>query len=340
MSDERDVSPSGPGNIKLSPKIIITVVVVIIAIFLVVNSVYVVDQTERGVVLLMGKYNRTAQPGLHFKIPFLEKNYNVPTQKIRTETFGYRSEQPGVQSTYSSQDFPEESIMLTGDLNIVDVEWVIQYRINEPRKWLFNVAANNRKKTIRDISQSVINRLVGDRAILDIMGSERPSIEVEGKKSMNTILDSYGLGVEIQQVKLQDIVPPKGEVQDAFEDVNKAIQDMNRFINEGRKEYNNAIAEARGQKDQIIQEAEGYAQQRINNAQGDVARFLSVLTEYKQAPDVTETRLYIEMMEDIFEDTEGTNLIAKDLENFLPLKSLQGGTASGTVTAPQSGGSQ
>jgi membrane protease subunit HflK len=226
-----------------------------------------------------------------------------------------------VDTVYSNADFPEESIMLTGDLNIIDIEWIIQYRISDPQAWLFNV--QDQYQTIRDISQSVINQLVGDRAILDVIGSERSNIETRAQELMQAKYDQYKLGITVTTVKLQNTVPPRGEVQDAFEDVNKAIQDMNRLINEGKEAYNQEIPKARGQAQQLIQEAQGYAAERVNRASGDASRFLAVVNEYRKSPDITRQRLYIEMIEESFADMENTDLIDRNLENFLPLKSLQ-----------------
>lgn len=327
---ERDVSPPGlPFSIK--PKYIVTVVIIVVVIAMVMSSFFIVDQTEQAVVLRFGKVNRIVGPGLQFKAPLgIEKNYNVPTQQIQKMEFGFRTQQAGINTAYSGADFPEESIMLTGDLNIVDVEWIIQYRISEPINWLFNVEF--RQQTIRDISQSVINQLVGDRAILDVIGSARADIEQQGQDMMQNLFDQYGLGITVTTVKLRNIVPPMGEVQDAFEDVNKAVQDMNRFINEGKEQYNQQIPKARGQAQQLIQEAQGYAAERVNNAQGDVARFVSVLDRYEESPNVTRTRLYIETIEELFSNDEGTDLIDRGLENFIPFKGLpaQGSAQGGT----------
>jgi len=318
---EFDVTPKSSRSFTMKPKIFVIAVIVIIAIIIISSSFYVVDQTEEAVLLLFGKFNRISGPGLHLKLPWIEKNYNVPTQVIQNMSFGFRTERPGINTVYSRGDYPEESIMLTGDLNIVDVEWVVQYRIAEPRAWLFNV--EYKTKTIRDISQSVINQLVGDRAILDVIGSERSNIEAQGLQIMNDKFSSYNMGIRVTAVKLRNIVPPEGSVQDAFEDVNKAIQDMNRLINEGKEEYNKQIPKAQGQAAQIVQEAEGYATERVNEARGDVARFRSVYDEYKGNQNVTKTRLYIEMIEAVFGTDENTDLIDKNLENFIPLKSLQ-----------------
>ncbi len=324
---ERNVTPPRM-PFSITPRTILIVVIVAVAVMVVMGSFFVVDQTEEAVVLRFGKYNRIAEAGLHFKLPFnIEKNYNVPTQVIQNMTFGFRTEKPGITTVYSNKDFPQESIMLTGDLNIVDVEWIIQYRISDAKAWLFNI--ENHSKTIRDISQSVINQLVGDRGILDVLGPERNAIEVQGQELMNEIFNSYNFGIRVTTVKLQNVVPPKGTVQDAFEDVNKSIQDMNRLINEGKEAYNKEIPKARGEAEQMIQIARGYATERVNKARGDVARFDSVLAEYRRAPNTTRTRLYYEMIEDIFKNEKNVELIDKNLRNFLPLKNLtgdQGGT--------------
>jgi membrane protease subunit HflK len=307
---------------KFTPKRIGLIVLGLFVIIAAFSSVYMVDQKEEAVVLLLGKYNRITGPGLQFKLPFgIEKNFNVPTQRVLKEEFGYRTERPGVTTVYSAREYPEESLMLTGDLNIVDVQWVIQYRIVNARYWLFNV--ENQQKTIRDISQSVVNLLVGDRTIFDVIGNERSTIEQKGQDMMNELFDLYKLGVRVTTVKLQDIVPPAGSVQDAFEDVNKAIQDRSRLINEGKEAYNNAIPRARGEAQKVIQEAEGYAAEKVNQAKGDIARFLAVYNEYRKNPQITRTRLYYEMFEDILQNIEGTDLIDKKLSNFIPFKSLQ-----------------
>lgn len=306
---------------KLKPKTIVIIIVVLLIVIAAFSSFYMVDQKEQAVVLLFGKFNRITEPGLHFKLPFgIEKNFNVPTQRILKEEFGFRTEEAGITTRYSSRDYSEESIMLTGDLNIVDVQWIIQYQIVEPMNWLFKV--ENQRKTIRDISQSVCNLLIGDRTIFDVIGSERTNIEQKGREMMNEFYKLYELGVRVTTVRLQDIVPPKGAVQDAFEDVNKSIQDLNRLINEGKEAYNNAIPKARGQAKQTIQAAQGYAAQKVNKAKGDIARFLAVYGEYRKNPKITRTRLYYEMIEEIFKETQNTDLIDKNLKNFIPFKSL------------------
>jgi modulator of FtsH protease HflK len=319
-------------SLRLTPALIWIGVAVVLGLILLFSSFFMVDQKEESVVLNFGKFSRMVGPGLHFKIPFgVEKNYNVPTRRILKEEFGFRTLESGIVSSYSNQDYSSESIMLTGDLNIVDVEWIIQYQITDARAWLFGV--QDPHKTIRDISQSVINMLVGDRTIFDVIGAERANIEIQGQQLMNDLYKSYGLGVRVTTVKLQNIVPPKGSVQDAFEDVNKAIQDRSRLINEGKEAYNQAIPKASGEAEQTIQEAQGYATARVNQAKGDVARFLAVMGEYHQAPDVVRTRLYYEMYDQVFGGDSTTDIIDKNLKNFLPLKSMGGG-GGGAPAAP------
>ncbi|MBP3416600.1 MAG: FtsH protease activity modulator HflK [Spirochaetaceae bacterium] len=309
---------------KLTPTFVITILVVLVAITAALSSFFVVDATEQAVVTRLGKYSRTVGAGLQFKLPFgLDRNYNVPSNVVQTEQFGFKTiSTAGIQGGIYENNITEESRMLTGDLNIVDVEWIIQYKIVDPAAWLFNV--KDRTKTIRDISQSVLNMLVGDRAILDVMGSERSAIESQAQILMNENFNQLGLGIDVLTVKLQNIVPPAG-VQDAFEDVNKAIQDMNRFINEGKEAYNTEIPKAQGEADRQIQVAQGYAVERVNKALGDVARFNAVYEEYRKSPNVTRERLYIETMEEVFNSKENSTLIDGELDNVLPVKTLAGG---------------
>ncbi|MCL2792829.1 MAG: FtsH protease activity modulator HflK [Spirochaetaceae bacterium] len=310
-----------PPQIKLKPKTVLTFIVVLVIGIIGVSTFYMVDQTERAVVLRFGKFNRITEPGLHLKIPFgIERNFNVPTQVVQTMAFDFKPE--NLQRSRHAN--VRESLMLTGDLNIMNVEWIVQYRITDPRAWLFNVEA--RESTIWDISQSVINMLIGDRGIFDIMGRERDSIELHARELINLRFNNYALGVTVSQVRLQSIVPPAGAVWDAFEDVNRAQQDMNRLINEGMEAYNREIPRARGVAERIIHEAHGYAVARVNMAEGDAARFNSVLDEYRNNRAVTRTRLYIEMFEEVFGAQEGTDLIDRNLSNFIPFRNIQGGT--------------
>jgi len=308
-----------PKAVKIiNPGTLSALVIIIFALFFIATSFYIVNQAEEAVITRFGKYKETIGPGLHFKMPFgIDKTFLVNVKNVQTQQFGFRTISSGISSKYTED--MSISTMLTGDLNMVDVEWIIQYRIVDSFAWAFNV--NERTQTIRDVSQSVINMLVGDRAIMDIMGFERSAIEVIGAEFMNETFKSYGLGISVITVKLQNTDPPL-LVQEAFDDVNKAIQDRNRLINEGQQSYNELIPRTKGEADKLVQVAEGYAAERKNRAEGDVARFNSVYEEYRRSPDVTRQRLYYEMMEDVFRNGEKTVVIDRRFNNFLPMRDL------------------
>jgi membrane protease subunit HflK len=312
-----------PKTGKISPAVFGFIVLGIMLIILLATTVFIVDQAEEAVITRLGKFHAIRGPGLQAKLPFgIDRNYTVNVKAVQTAQFGFSTIKSGITSTYAAKT--KESTMLTGDLNIVDVEWIIQYRIVDSKAWVFNVM--EREKTISDVSRSVINMLVGDRAIMDIMSPERSAIEIAGAEIMNETFKSYGLGINVIAVKLQNIDPPAG-VQAAFDDVNKAIQDMNRLINEGQQVYNEEIPKAKGEAERLVSIAQGYKAERVNRANGDVARFNSVYEEYRRSPEVTRQRLYYEMIEEVFKDADGMTIIDRRLNNLLPLLNIgQGGT--------------
>lgn len=292
-----------------------------IIIFLLFSGIKIIPTTDNGIVTRFGKYNKVLMPGLNFVLPFVDKVHKVTVTKVQKEEFGFRTANSVSRSEWQNSILHESS-MLTGDLNIINVEWVVQYRITDPKAWLFNVEESERTKTIRDISKSVVNSLVGDRAIMDIIGSDRDSISILARDKMNEKYKQIGLGISVSSVQLQNVVPP-AEVQSAFEDVNIAIQDMNRLINEGKEAYNKEIPRVQGEAQRLIEEARGYASERINKASGDVARFNSVYAEYIKAPEITRRRLYLETLESVFSNRENLIIVDKNLKNFLPLKELK-----------------
>ncbi len=313
-----DQTENKPKKSKFGASTLIFAVIIVLVLALAGTTMFKVDDTEQAVITRFGKYYKTVGAGLHLKAPFgIDRSYNVPIKVVQTEQFGFQTIKAGQVNQYKN-GITKESTMLTGDLNIVDVEWSIQYRIVDPVAWLFNV--QERKQTIRDISQSVINTLVGDRAF-DTMESERSAIQTSALELMNENFKQLGLGINVILVQLQNIVPPEG-VQQAFDDVNKAIQDKNRFINEGKEVYNAEIPRAQGEANQQVLVAEGYASERINRAQGDVARFNAVYEEYRKSPKVTRERLYLEAMESVFSEQQNSTLIDSKLDNMLPIKNL------------------
>lgn len=318
MADE-EVKKAKRVRKSVGPAMLFWLIVLALAVVAGFSSVYVVDETENAVITRFGKYQQTVGSGLHVKLPFgIDKNYNVDIKTLRAEQFGFKTVKAGRNNEYKN-NIAEESEMLTGDLNIVDVEWVIQYKVVDPRQWLFNVY--EREQTIRDISRSVINTLVGDRAIFDVISADRSTIQNLAQEQMNENFKALGLGINVTTVQFQNVVPPV-EVQAAFEDVNKASQDMKRLINEGKEEYNKEIPKAQGEADRQIQVAEGYASERVNMAKGDVARFNAVYEEYKRAPKATKERIYLETMAEIFGGDTKPELIDSELENLVPVKNL------------------
>lgn len=299
----------------------ITVAVIIIAVLILLGtSVYIVDATEEAVITRFGRYLDTKGPGLQFKLPFgIDRHYLVNVTTFQTEEFGFRTLRGGGTPGHTRNE--AESNMLTGDLNIIDISWIIQYQVSNAREWTFNV--NERIPTIRDVSRSVINQLAGDRAIMNIMG-ERTVMQTEAAIMMNEIFRSYGLGITVRTVEFQNTTPPPGRVQEAFLAVNAAIQQRAQLINEGQQVYNEQIPRTKGEADRQILVAQGYATERVNMARGDIARFNSVLAEYQRAPEVTRQRLYYEMMEEVFANEQGTTLIDHNLRNFLPLMNMGG----------------
>ena len=317
MADETKVTRA---RRSVGPALLFWLIMLGIAVIAGFSSVYVVDETENAVITRFGKYTQTVGSGLHFKLPFgIDKNYNVDIKTLRAEQFGFKTIKAGRNNEYKN-NISEESEMLTGDLNIVDVEWVIQYKVTDPKQWLFNVY--EREQTIRDISRSVINTLVGDRAIFDVISQDRSTIQNLAQEQMNENFKRLGLGINVTTVQFQNVVPPV-EVQAAFEDVNKASQDMKRFINEGKEAYNAEIPRAQGEADRQIQVAEGYAAERVNMAKGDVALFNAVYEEYKRSPKATKERIYLETMAEIFGSDKKPELIDSELKNVLPIKNLQ-----------------
>ena len=318
MADET-IKPAKKRRL-IKPSFFIWMIILALAVVAGFSSFYIVDETENAVITRFGKYTTTVGSGLHIKLPFgIDKNYNVDISTVRAEQFGFKTVKAGRNNEYKNNIY-EESEMLTGDLNIVDVEWIIQYKVVDPYQWLFCVY--EKEQTIRDISRSVINTLVGDRAILAVMSSERSVIQDKAQEMMNEQYKTLGLGINVTTVQLQNVVPP-AEVQAAFEDVNKASQDMKRFRNEGKEAYNAEIPKAQGEADRQIQVAEGYATERVNMAKGDVARFNAVYEEYKRSPKVTKERIYLETMDEIFGSETKPTLIDSELENLVPVKNLK-----------------
>jgi len=288
----------------------------LIVFFGLYSSFFTINTDEFGVVLRLGKYNRVVNPGLNFKIPFgIESIYKVPVQRQLKEEFGFRTVRAGVRTRYSQSGFLDESLMLTGDLNIGEVEWIVQFRIKNPKLFLFHV--RNAIDTFRDMNEAIMREVVGDRTINEVLNIRR-EVELTVSNQLQELSDQYELGLNVQQIQLQDVTPPDA-VKPAFNEVNEAQKEKEKLINQAQAEFNRVIPRARGEAERMIEEAKGYALERVNNARGDVANFKAVFKEYQKAPEVTRQRLYLETMNGVLARV-GTKLITdQDAKGILPL---------------------
>lgn len=290
----------------------------LLAVWGVFSSFYTVQPSEEAVITRFGRYTRTAPPGLHFKGPFgIEQATKVKTKLVLQEEFGFRTTDDSRSvSDYSKDSFERESQMLTGDLNVADVEWIVQYQIADPQKFLFR--AQNPRQNIRDVSEAIMRRVVGDRTVNDVLTTGRVEIASEAQRLIQEVLDKYDLGIRVVTVKLQDVNPPE-VVKPSFNEVNAAKQEQEQAINMAEEAYNKVVPEARGKADETVSEAEGYASAVVNRAKGDGERFLMTLREYRLDPDVTRKRMYIETMEELFQRFNKLTIVDEKVKGVLPI---------------------
>ncbi|RKZ07144.1 FtsH protease activity modulator HflK [bacterium] len=290
---------------------------IIVIIVLLASGLYSVGADEVGVIQRFGKYVRQTQPGLHLKVPFgIETVKKVKVKKVFKEEFGFRTLKADIRTAYSTNRFPDESLMLTGDLNVADVEWIVQYKIKNPYNYLFKI--QDPVETLRAMSEAVMRRVVGDRSVTEVLTVGRIEIANEVQKGLQELLDNFQSGIQLVTVKLQDANPPDA-VKSAFNEVNRAKQDKEKMINEAWEDYNKRIPRAKGEAEQMIAEAQGYALKRVNRALGDVALFKEVYKEYRKAPDVTRRRLYLETMNDILPDIKNIYIVDEKQKALLPM---------------------
>lgn len=310
----------GEKEYYLSGRFIRNTVLLVLIVILIASGFYSVDADEVGVIMRFGKYVRQTSPGLHIKVPLgIETVSKVKVKKVFKEEFGFRTLQPGVRTRYSSKKFLDESLMLTGDLNVAEVEWIVQYQIKDPYDYLFKIA--DAEETLRAMSESVTRKVVGDRTVTGVLTMERIEIVKAIEADLQNVLDQFEAGIDIVTVKFQDVNPPE-PVRPAFNEVNSAKQDKSKMINQAWEDYNKRIPLALGEAEQLISEAEGYALNRVNRSEGDVALFNKVYQEYRKAPDVTRRRLYLETMNDILPRMEQIYIVDDDQKSILPLLDL------------------
>ena len=306
---------------KIPPKVVKGVLLGLAAVVLLWGSFYQVSPEEMGVILRFGKFVRSTEPGLHMKLPLgIERLTRVPVQRQLKQEFGFRTVRAGINSEYATTaETKGESVMLTGDLNVVDAEWIVQYKIKDPYLFLFKM--REAEATFRDMTEAVVRRVVGDSAVDEVITVGRTRIADEAKSLLQQLCDSYENGIEVNQLIFQDVNPPES-VKPSFNDVNEALQEKEKKINESWAEYNQVIPRASGEAEQVIRGAEGYATERVNNAAGDASRFSAVYREYAKAPAVTRKRLYLEALNDILPKITKKIVVDQDQKNVLPLLNL------------------
>jgi membrane protease subunit HflK len=297
------------------------IVLIIVAVLVATSCFFTVDTDEVGVVQRFGKYVRTTQPGLHFKLPRgIEKVTKVRVTRVLKEEFGFRTLEAGVRTRYASGSaYQGESLMLTGDLNVAVVPWVVQYRINDPYKYLFKV--RNVTNTLRDLAESSMRLVVGDRSINEVI-SKREEIADEAEQILQKELDEADTGIKLTTIEMKKTNVPE-PVQPSFNEVNQATQEKERMIYQAREQYNKVIPAARGQAEKTIRAAEGYALDRINRAKGDAARFQALYEEYAKAKEVTRERLYLEAILEVLPKMGEKYVVDEDQKNLLPLLNLR-----------------
>jgi membrane protease subunit HflK len=282
------------------------------------STFYTEPSDSVAVIQRFGKYLKQVPSGLHFKIPLgIDLATVVPVKRQLKQEFGFTT--PGARAPYQSprpRDVMRETQMVTGDLNAALVEWVVQYRIANPVKFLFEVREPS--ETLRYVSESVMREVVGDRTVDEVITIGRQEIESEALTKMQLLSTKYAMGISIDQVQLKNINPPK-PVQESFNEVNQAQQEKEKLINEARRDYNKVIPLAQGEKDQRIREADGYRLKRINEAEGDADRFSELLAEYRKAPEVTRRRIYIETLQDVMPGVSSKIIVDEKTRSILPL---------------------
>ncbi len=296
-------------------------IIVLLVLFFGSSIFYTVDRSEVGVVQRFGKYDRLGQPGLNFKLPAgIEKVTKVNVRTPETEEFGVRT----AEGAGAYGDASESSLMLTGDLNVGVVPWIVQYRRADPRAYLFNV--KDVTSLLRNMSEATMRTIVGDRSINEVI-TERAEIAQAARDMLQAELDNARAGIAVVNIEMKRTNVPE-PVQASFNQVNQAIQEKEQTIYKAREEYNKAVPLARGEAQRVIKDAEGYAIDRVNRAQGDAAKFVSVFEAYDLARDVTRKRMYLETMGEVLPKIGAKYIIDADQKNVLPLLNMGDGAST------------
>ena len=297
------------------------IILIVLLLILAFTSIKTVGPEEEGVVLSLGEYSRTVQPGLNFILPFgMEEMYKIPVQRQLKQEFGFRTTSPGTTTEYSDKSYADESLMLTGDLNLADVEWVVQYRIVDSYNYLFKV--RDAEDALHDMAEAAMRKTVGDRTVNEVLTVGRQEVATNVEVLLQKMCEEYENGIRIDQVVLQDVTPPE-PVKPSFNAVNQAQQERETLINKAESEYNQVIPRARGIAQETIQLAEAYRLNRVNRASGEADRFNSLYGEYVKAPEVTKKRIYFETIEKILPKIGSKIIVDEKGNNVLPLLNLE-----------------
>lgn len=301
---------------------IVSVLLALLALTAAYTSYFTVQPEEEAIVKRFGHVVATKDPGLHFKLPFgIDRVTTVPTARVLKEEFGFRTVGMDDRTAYQkSSGQREESLMLTGDLKVIDVEWVVQYRISDPDRYLHRV--RDPRKTLRDTSEAVMRRIVGNSLGSDVLTEKRAEVALAARDELQGILDRFDIGIQVSTIELQDVTPPE-MVKPAFNEVNQAEQERERLINEAEKRRNQVVPRAEGQAKQIVAEAQGYALERTNRARGEAERFAAILAEYRKYPEVTRQRLYLEMIDEVLPAVGELYILDEGANAPLPLLQLK-----------------
>jgi len=301
-----------------------TILAVLVVLVFLFTSYYQVEPDEVGVVQRFGRFVGTSGPGPHLKIPFgVDSVTKVPVQRTLKLEFGFRTVRAAIKSEFAppTPETAAESAMLTGDLNVAVVEWVVQYKITDPKKYLFDVREPT--ATFRDMSEAVMRQVVGDHSVDEVITIGRETIALQAKQQLQDLCNLYGIGIDVQQLVLQDVNPPD-PVKPAFNEVNQAIQEKERAINDAWADYNKSVPRAKGEAEQAIRSAEGYALERVNKAQGDASRFEALYEEYRKAAAVTRKRIYFETLAQVLPKVGRKLIVDEKAKGILPLLQLEG----------------
>lgn len=301
---------------------VVRILLIIAAVVLVSTTWFTIEPEEAGIVLRFGRFARQVPSGLHLKLPApIERVMKVPIERQLKEEFGFRTEEAGVRTTYTAEDLSAESLMLTGDLNVAVVEWTAQFRVRDPYKFLFKV--RNVRKTFRDMNETVMREVIGDRSVNEVLTVGRQEIAAEVEQKLQVLCDQYETGIKLEQIVLQDVNPPDA-VKPSFNEVNQAQQEREKLINQARADYNQIIPRAKGQAQQTLEQAAGFATDRVNRARGDAELFIQVHAAYQRAPEVTRRRMYLETMAELYPKVKRKIVLDEKLKGIVPLLPLQG----------------